>query len=239
MDIKGKRVFITGAARRLGRAMAVHLAAKGCDIVAHYRHSRDDAESLKSETGCGLFQCDFENIALDDLKKRLNNEVGDVSILINNASSFGRSNWDAISEEFWNREISVNLKVPFFLMQHFGSIMKNAGEGKIVNMADIAADKAYLNYLPYSVAKAGLVSLTRAMARALSPEVQVNAIAPGTILFVENMSEEAKQKLIKNIPAHRTGAVAELLETIDFLISSVDYITGQTIVLDGGRSLTW
>ena len=234
-----KTAFITGAAKRLGRELALHLAQSGYRIVAHFNTSEAEARTLRDATGCSLFRADFSTIAITDLQRRLENEVGDVDVLVNNASSFGRSGWSEIREAMWDAAVSVNLKVPFFLMQHFGARMKAAGHGKIVNMVDIAAERAYLQYLPYSVARAGLVSATRAMARALAPEVQVNAIAPGTILFVESMSESARRKTLEKIPAGRTATVEEYLKTVDFLLSGVDYMTGQILTLDGGRSLTW
>jgi NAD(P)-dependent dehydrogenase (short-subunit alcohol dehydrogenase family) len=148
-------------------------------------------------------------------------------------------NWDEITSDLWDREMLVNLKVPFFLSAYFGKRMKARGSGKIINMTDIAAERSYQSYLAYSLSKTGLGAATRAFARILAPEVQVNAIAPGTILPPESQSEEAVKKLVEKIPARRTGTIDELLRTVDFLIADVDYITGQTIVLDGGRSLTW
>jgi pteridine reductase len=239
MDLKGKRAFITGAAKRLGREMALHLASAGCHVIAHYNRSKPEAEDLRNKTGCVLFQADFFLISMDELQARLNKEVGDADILINNASSFDRCSWQEVSEEFWDRELSVNLKAPFFLSQYFGKRMKQRGSGRIIHMADIAAQHSYLSYLPYSIAKTGLVALTGALARALAPEVQVNSIAPGTILFPEDVSEDARKKILKKIPAGRTGTIAEFLKTVDFLLSDTDYITGQTIILDGGRSLNW
>jgi len=135
--------------------------------------------------------------------------------------------------------MAVNLKAPFFLAQHFGVQMKERGLGKILNMVDIAAQRPYLRYLPYSIAKAGVVSWTQALGRALAPEVQVNAIAPGTILFPEQFTEAAKSRIVKKIPAGRTATIDEFLRTVDFLLAGVDYITGQTILLDGGRTLSW
>lgn len=208
-------------------------------MVAHYFRSETDAHSLQSVSGCALFQADFASIPVADLRARLDSEVGQIDILINNASCFTRSDWKDIDESLWENEMSVNLKVPFFLMQHFGQRMKSAGKGKIISLLDIAIERPYLSYLPYSIAKAGLASATRAMARALAPDVQVNGIAPGTILFAENMPDEQKQKSLAKIPARRPATIDEYLRTVDFLLSDVDYITGQIVTLDGGRSLTW
>ena len=234
-----KRVFITGAARRVGREIGLHLAKAGHEIIAHYNQSHSDALSLQKQIKCKLFQADFAKITVEDLHRRLDSEIGRVDILINNASSFQKSSWVDVTEKIWDVEQAVNLKIPFFLSQHFGRAMKGNGSGKIINMADIAGYRGYLNYLPYSLAKSVMIAMTQALARALAPEVQVNAIAPGTILFVEGMGQETKEKIVRKIPAGRTGTVDELLHSIDFLLSDVDFITGQTIVLDGGRTLTW
>ena len=239
MDLKDKTAFITGGAQRLGRYLAIHLSEAGCRLIVHYRQSRGAAESLRSQTGCKLFHADFATLQIDDLRKRLQEEVGAVDILINNASSFRSVDWSDVTEEVWNHEMAVNLKAPFFLAQHFGVQMKERGLGKILNMVDIAAQRPYLRYLPYSIAKAGVVSWTQALGRALAPEVQVNAIAPGTILFPEQFTEAAKSRIVKKIPAGRTATIDEFLRTVDFLLAGVDYITGQTILLDGGRTLTW
>jgi NAD(P)-dependent dehydrogenase (short-subunit alcohol dehydrogenase family) len=239
MELKGKRVFITGAAKRLGRELAIHLSAAGCQMTVHFNKSKQEAETLQKEIRCSLFQADFSNDKTEKTLHRLQEEGIDADVLINNASSFERSGWQDLDEAFWDREMSVNLKTPFFLCRYFGSRMKKRGFGKIINMADIAAQRAYLPYLPYSIAKSGVVAMTSALARALAPEVQVNAIAPGTILFLDEMTEEDRKKILKKIPAGRTGTVNEFLKTVDFLLSDVDYITGQTILLDGGRSLNW
>ena len=200
-----KTAFVTGAAKRLGRELAIHLSRTGHRIVAHYNRSEADAHSLQSATGCALFQADFAVTPVSDLKARLDSEVGPVDILVNNASCFTRSNWKEIDESLWEKELAVNLKAPFFLMQYFGERMKSTGKGKIVNLLDIAIERPYLFYLPYSIAKAGLASATRALARALAPEVQVNGIAPGTILFTENMTDTEKQKSLAKIPAASNG----------------------------------
>jgi pteridine reductase len=239
MDLNGKTALITGGARRLGRATAVHLRNAGCNIVVHFNRSKDEAVTLQTQIGCRLFQADFARLSVEKLQQRLKEEIGFIDILVNNASSFSRVDWEDVDEAVWDHELTVNLKMPFFLSHFFGRQMKANGFGKILNMADIAADKPYLNYLAYSMAKAGVVKFTQALARTLGPEVQVNAIAPGTILFPEDMPEELQNKVLANIPARRTCTVEEFLRTVDFLLADVDYITGQTIVLDGGRSLSW
>ncbi|MCI0604127.1 SDR family oxidoreductase [bacterium] len=239
MNLAGKTAFLTGSARRLGRALAIHLRKADCSIVVHYNRSEEEAKSLQAETGCRLFQADFSEISIKNLQNRLKEEIGFVDILVNNASSFSHSDWEDVGEEQWDHDMSVNLKVPFFLAHFFGRQMKVNGFGKIINLTDIAAERAYLNYLPYSVARSGVVAFTRALARALAPEVQVNAIAPGSILFPEDMPLYLQEKILSKIPAGRLCTIEEFLNTVDFLLVDVDYITGQTIILDGGRSLTW
>jgi pteridine reductase len=239
MELPGKTVFITGAARRLGRALAIHLHEKGCSLVVHYSQSEEEAKELQKQIGCRLFQADFTGISVHRLESRLKEEIGTVDILINNASSFEESDWQDVDERLWDHALSVNLKIPFFLSHYFGRLMKAKGQGKILNMSDIAAEHPYLKHLPYSIAKAGVTAFTRALARPLAPEVQVNAIAPGTILFPETMPKTSQQTVLNHIPAGRTATMEEFLRTVDFLIEDVDYITGQTIILDGGRSLSW
>jgi len=239
MDLNHKHVLVTGAARRLGREIVLYLSQKGCRLTAHYCASAAEAHRLQKETGCALFQADFSSTPISVLLDRLQQEVGDVDVLINNAASFQKSTWKDTGEEAWDHELTVNLKIPFFLSQHFGKQMKTRGYGKIIHLADIAAYRAYTAYLPYSIAKSGVIALTQALARVLAPEVQVNAIAPGTVLFVEGLPEDTRKKILEKIPAKRTARIGEFLETVDFLLSGVDYITGQTLILDGGRILTW
>ena len=239
MDLSGKTALITGGARRLGRSVAVHLRQAGCNIVVHYNRSKEEALSLQSEIGCRLFQADFQNPTIKTLQARLKEEIGFVDILINNASTFSQTDWEDVTEDIWDTDLTVNLKVPFFLAHFFGKQMKAKGFGKIVSVADIAAERPYLQYLPYSIAKSGVVAFTQALARSLAPEVQINAIAPGTVLFPENMPANVQKSIIEKIPAGRSCSIEEFLHTVDFLLADVDYITGQTIVLDGGRSLRW
>lgn len=239
MELKGKTALVTGAAQRLGRAVAIHLYEKGCSLVVHYNKSEKEANELQSQIGCRLFHADFSKISIAKLQGRLKDEIGSIDILINNASSFASNDWQDVDEGLWDRDLSINLKVPFFLSQYYGPLMKAKGGGKILNMSDIAAAHPYLKHLPYSIAKSGVIAFTEALARPLAPEVQVNAIAPGTILFPEDMPESARKTILHNIPAQRTATLEEFLRTVDFLLEDVDYITGQTIVLDGGRSLSW
>src|SRR5437870_1295190 len=128
MKLEGKRVLVTGAARRLGREMAVHLSRAGCDVTVHFNHSHAEAEALRKEIGCSLLRADFRAVKWDVLQK-LMSDIGPIDILINNASTFQKSSWDKVNEQLWEEELGVNLKVPFFLSKFFGKQMKERGGG--------------------------------------------------------------------------------------------------------------
>jgi NAD(P)-dependent dehydrogenase (short-subunit alcohol dehydrogenase family) len=219
--------------------MAIHLTKSGALVTVHYNHSAEEAKSLQKQIGCELLQADFSTIPVPLLRTLLEKNKIEADVLINNASNFRKCLWNEVDENEWDEQMNVHLKIPFFLSQYFGERMKRNGLGKILNIVDIAAQRPYPSYLPYSIAKAGLVTATQGFALSLAPEVQVNAIAPGTILFPDDVPEETRAKLINKIPAKRTGTTEEFLRTVDFLLVDADYITGQTIVLDGGRSLSW
>ena len=244
MDLSGRVCLVTGSARRLGRAIATALAERACRLAIHYRTSEGEARDLLASIrdrggegeifGADLRQAGSCETLIDDVVGRF----GRIDVLINSASVLRRTPIGEVTEEDWDNLVAVNLKAPFFCSQAAGKRMKEQGSGKIVNLADVAAMSPWKGYLPYSVAKAGLVALTRGLASALAPEVQVNAIAPGTILPPEGTPLEEVERLKRKIPLERTGTPADLVGVVLFLLEGGDFITGEVILLDGGRHLT-
>ncbi len=242
--LAGKVVLITGGARRIGASVARLLHAQGMQLVIHYRSSKEEAHQLQQE----LHQTRAESVMLicGDLLNtaKLGNLVhetvgafGRLDVLINNASSFYPTPFGKAGEKEWEDLIGSNLKAPFFLSQAAAPHLKKTG-GCIINMADIHGKQPLKTYPIYSIAKAGVVMLTKSLARELGPEVRVNAIAPGTILWPENeLDEMAKQRIISRAPQKRSGNPDDIAKAILFLIRDASYITGQVIAVDGGRSV--
>ena len=243
-SLTGKVVLITGGARRLGASTARLLHAQGMQLVIHYRSSKEEAHQLQQELhqarpeSVMLVRGDLLNTAkLDNLVHETVEAFGRLDVLVNNASSFYPTPIGKASEKEWEDLISSNLKAPFFLSQAAAPHLRKTG-GCIINMADIHGKQPLKTYPIYSIAKAGLIMLTKSFARELGPEVRVNAIAPGTILWPENdLDEMAKQRIISRAPQKRTGHPDDIAKTILFLIRDATYITGQVIAVDGGRSV--
>lgn len=162
---------------------------------------------------------------------------GRVDVLINNASLFCRTPWPEVTEHDWDQALNANLKSVFLCCQAFAPMMVERGGGCIVNLADVAGVRPWKNYLPYSIAKAGVIALTRGLAVALAPQVRVNAIAPGIALWPDDLSEATRAKLLTKVPLGRAGTPEEVARTVQFLIES-DYITGAVVPVEGGRLLT-
>jgi pteridine reductase len=243
--IAGKVVLITGGARRVGAVVCRHLHAHGMNLVLHYRSSRDEAEQLQNELNnqrpdsVTLLQGDLLHTdTLNTLARQAADAFGRLDVLINNASSFYPTPIGQAGEKEWDDLMGTNLKVPFFLSQAAAPYLKQTG-GTIVSIADIHAERPLKNHTIYSMAKAGLVMMTRSLARELAPEVRVNAIAPGAILWPENPLEDAaKEEIIARTPLKRTGQPQDIANTVLFLIRDAHYITGQVIAVCGGRSIT-
>lgn len=234
-------VLITGAARRIGAVLARHFHSSGYDVVLHYNRSRSEAQSLCDDletarpNSATMLQADL--VQTTDWQAFLEQSLshwGRVDVLINNASSFYPTPIGNIDEDTWQDLIGSNLRAPLFLSQAFAPTLKTV-RGNIINIID--SNRTLKNYSVYSIAKAGLSTLTDSLAKELAPEVRVNGIAPGSILWPEvNLSEEAKTKMLSKIPLGRQGKAEDIAETALFLANSA-YITGQIINVDGGRSL--
>jgi len=239
-----KIVLITGAGRRLGRATALKLHSCNMDIVVHYYNSSKDAESLVSEMNSIRENSaisikfnlrDFDNY--DNLLLELGEKWSNIDVLINNASTFYATAVNTSTVGEWDDLHDVNLKSPFFLSKIFyGSLKTN--KGCIINIIDIHADKPLVNFPIYSMAKAGLKMLTKSLAVEFSPEVRVNGVSPGSIMWPEIKEYESEhQAIIDSTLLKRQGATDDIANTCIFLINNSDYITGQIISVDGGRSL--
>ena len=239
-----KTVFITGAAKRIGKAIALTLKDLGWNIIIHYNSSKKDADELANKINndnpdsARTVQGDLDKEA--DIRKILN-DIDDIfpslDLLVNNASTFYPTPIEEISDDHWEKLIGSNLKGPLFLIQGLKDKLK-ASNGSIINITDTNLSKGVPNYSIYSAAKAGLEAITKGLARELAPEIKVNAIAPGAMLEPPDITwtEDQKNKVIESIPLNRMGSEQDIAEAVKFLAHS-EYITGQIIKVDGGRSL--
>ncbi len=243
MTLSGKVALVTGGAKRIGRQITLGLASRGCHVAITYRSSRRQAlETLKAIEGCGvkgmILRVDQRRVsqvrrAVSQVRKRF----GRIDVLVNNASSFYPTSWEKVTPAQWEDLISTNLTGPWAFAQAVGLSMKRRGLGKIINIVDVAAFSPWVDYLPYCVAKGGLVTLTRGLAKALAPQVQVNAIAPGPILFPPGISRREKAQAIGRTLLKRSGSPQDIVEGVLFFLTGSDFITGVILPMDGGRLL--
>ncbi len=241
--MQGKVVLITGGAKRVGAATCRRLHAAGANLMLHYRVSAGEARLLQAELNhqrkdsVALIQADLLDVAkLPSLVDQTVQRFGKLDALINNASSFFQTPVGEITPAAWEDLIGTNLRAPLFVAQAAAPALKKT-QGSIVNITDIHAERPLKNYVVYSVAKAGLVGLTRSLARELAPEVRVNAVAPGPILWPddETFDELSRQRIISHTPLKREGTPEDIAKAVHFLIAEATYVTGETINVDGGR----
>ena len=239
-----KTIFITGAAKRIGKEIAITFKELKWNIIIHYNSSKDDAEKLASEINnenkdtAMIVQGNLDKTEdVANIISEVKNMFPTIDLLINNASTFYPTPIDEISENHWEKLVGSNLKGPLFLIQGLKEKLKSS-KGSIINITDTNLSKGVANYSIYSAAKAGLESVTKGLARELAPEIKVNAIAPGAMLEPPDVTwtEEQKNKVIDSIPLKRMGSEKDIAEAVKFLAHS-QYITGQIIKVDGGRSL--
>ena len=242
MDLENKVALVTGAGVRIGQALAVKLGQLGMRLVIHYHHSEEGAnqtiQRLPGKKSRHLvIQADLKDIsAIRKLVNKAEKEAGPVSVLVNNAAEFFPTPLFSATEEEWDHLLALNLKAPFFLSQALGEKMKSSGEGKIINMVDVSAERPWRSFLPYCASKAALISLTKGLARALSPEVQVNGIAPGTVLLPPEHIEMDLTASVENSLLKRIGKAVDIVQAVEYLLKS-DFVTGTILPVDGGRSV--
>ena len=243
-NLINKVALVTGSARRIGATTVRALHADGANIVVHYRNSSQDAEILCVElnqlrkNSCITLQGDLSQIeTLPKMIATVMSKMGRLDILVNNASSFYPTPMGGITEKDWDNLIGSNLKAPLFLSQAAMPFLK-ASKGCIVNIVDVHGFRPMKNYPVYSVAKAGLLMLTQSLARELGPDVRVNGVAPGAILWPEMESNQSdQQQLLAKTALKREGTPEDIAKTVLFLVRDATYITGQVIPVDGGRML--
>jgi pteridine reductase len=241
--VQGKAVLITGGAKRVGAAICRRVHAAGANVMLHYRASAGEARLLQAElnhvraNSVALIQADLLDIGkLSSIVEQTLQTFGRLDALVNNASSFFPTPIGEITTDGWYDLMGTNVQAPLFLSQAAAPALRRA-QGAIVNIADIHADRPLKNYVVYSVAKAALVGLTRSLARELAPEVRVNAVAPGPVLWPEDASfdELSRQRIISHTPLKREGTPEDIAGAVYFLLADAPYVTGETINVDGGR----
>ncbi|MCC6610926.1 MAG: pteridine reductase [Burkholderiales bacterium] len=243
--LSGKVALVTGGAKRVGAAIARRLHAGGASVMIHHRSSASDAKALVGAlnaaraNSAASVRADLLNLgAVAELVKTTVERFGGLDVLVNNASTFYPTAIGKIKATDWDDLVGTNLKGPLFLAQAAAPHLAKS-HGCIVNITDIYAERPLKGYVVYSVAKAGLACLTRSLARELGPDVRVNAVAPGPILWPEDGSydEVARQRVVSHTLLKRTGDPEDVAQAVYFLVADAPYVTGQTIAVDGGRSV--
>jgi pteridine reductase len=240
MSLAGKNVLITGAARRVGKGLALAVARAGGNVIIHYRNSRQEAEQALDEIqvlggNAHLVQGDLRNIdKINDIIEQ-STAFGPLFGLVNNASIFEPLTWENTNREAWDEHFAVNLYAPFFLSQAFARQVKPGEKGRIVNLLDWRALRPGPDHLPYTVSKAALAALTYSLAAALAPHISVNGLALGAVL--PPSSGPTPQSILASVPAGRWAEADEIEQALIFLLDGPAYITGEIVHLDGGRHL--
>jgi pteridine reductase len=246
VKLTGKVVLITGGAKRVGAAICRELHANGANLMVHYKTSISEARALQAElnlqraNSVAIIQGDLLNIAvMPNLVSETVKHFGRLDILINNASSYYPTEIGQINEENWHDLVGSNLKAPMFLAQASAAELRK-NHGCIVNITDMHIERPKKGYVVYSVAKAGLVTLTKSLAHELSPEVRVNAVAPGPVQWPENnpqFDEVYRQRVISQTLLKRVGDASDIAKAVKFLVCDAPFVTGHVLAVDGGRSL--
>ncbi|HEU4566052.1 MAG TPA: SDR family oxidoreductase, partial [Gemmatimonadaceae bacterium] len=239
VQLAGRVALVTGAGRRVGRALALALGARGMRVAVHYHASRAGAdETARRIAAAGsearVFAADLRDVAAcERLVDEVASSFGALDVLVNSAAVMLRTPVGEVTAGQWDDIFALNLRAPFFLARAAARAMGERG-GAIVNIADLAGLEVWPGYLPHGASKAGVIYLTRALARTLAPRVRVNAVAPGAVLLPDDWPEESAERLARTTPLQRLGAPEDVAGAVLYLLEA-DYVTGDTIVVDGGR----
>jgi len=238
--LEGAGALVTGAGRRIGQAIAIGLARAGCDVAVHYHGSASGAEqTARAIRGAGrraeLVQADLTDPhAARGLADQAARVLKRLDVVVNSAAIMVRQPVEDVTPESWDATLDLNLRATFFVSQGAIPHLRRA-KGKIVNIADLAGLEPWPAYVPHCISKAGVVMLTKALARALAPDIAVNAIAPGAVLLPEEWDEQSREHIRETTPLDRLGAPADVVAAVRFLLADTDYVTGTVLVIDGGR----
>lgn len=244
--LAGHTALITGAAKRVGATIARTLHDAGANVMIHCHHSRETAQTLADQlnvrraNSCAVVSADLLDVAaLPELVSATCERFGALNLLINNASSFYPTPLGQVSLAQWDDLMGTNLRAPLFLSQAAAPELRRT-QGAIINIVDIHGTRPLRDHIVYGSAKAGLIMLTRALARELAPEVRVNAVAPGAVMWPEaGMADERKQRIIDQTPLNHAGSADDIARTVLFFAADAPFVTGQILAVDGGRSIGW
>lgn len=243
MNISGKIALVTGGAKRVGRAIVQALATRGCHLVVHYHRSQAQAqETVRDLRAAGhralAVQADItKEDQVEAMIEAATAHFGRIDILVNNAALFYRTPVETLTIEDWERVMDVNLTGTFLCAHKIGLRMREWGWGHIINIADVAGERPWADYIPYSVSKACVLTFTQGLAMELAPQVMVNAVIPGPVLFQEDTPDNVRQREIDKTLVKRAGSPRDVAQVVVFVAES-DYSTGASFHVDGGRSLT-
>jgi pteridine reductase len=242
MELRGRVALVTGAGQRLGRAMAAALAGRGMALAIHHHASSAGANELREEIvaaggRAACFQADLTDPhAARALPARVVAELGQLDVLVNSAAVMHRLSFEETTPDQWDAVLDLNLRSIFFCTQGAAPALRAAG-GKVVNLADLAGLEPWPGFAAHSVSKAGVVMLTKVMARSLAPEVTVNAIAPGAVLVPDEYDAEERDRLARATPLRRLGSPSDVVSALLYLLEGGDFVTGEVLVVDGGRHI--
>ncbi len=240
MRLEGAAALVTGAGRRIGQAIAIGLAQSGCDVAVHYHGSakgaEDTARAIKT-TGrrAELLSADLRDAAAArQLPDQAARALKRLDVVVNSAAIMVEQPVENVTPESWDATLDLNLRAMFFVSQGAIPHLRRA-QGKIVNIADLAGLEPWPTYVPHCVSKAGVIMLTKALARALAPDIAVNAVAPGAVLLPEDWDDKSRVHIRETTPLERLGTPADVVAAVRFLLADTDYATGTVLVVDGGR----
>ena len=240
VPLKDRVALVTGSAKRLGRAVALDLARQGADVVVHYRSSEREAREVAGEIEklgrrSLALAADLASISeIQQIFQKVDAHFGRLDLLVNSAANFLQAEFASTTEKLWDASLNTNLKAAFFCSQAAAPLLKKTN-GAIINFADIGGILGWPGFIPHSISKAGIIMLTRCLAKELAPEVRVNAIAPGTITMPGD-PPEWEADFVKLAPLHRSGRPEDIVGAVSYL-AGAKFVTGQVLVVDGGRTL--